>query len=75
MGCSVTGGHVVLTGALRGRYVFGDFCSGRIFSLRAKDATDVRVERPRVPQLTSIGGDAQGRLLLVSASGRILRAE
>ncbi len=74
LGCSVTGGHVVRTGALAGRYVYGDFCSGRIFSLRAKDAGDVRLERPRVPQLTSIGGDAEGRLLLVSASGRVLRA-
>jgi hypothetical protein len=74
LGCSITGGHVVRAGALAGRYVYGDFCSGRIFSLRTKDAGDVRLERPRVPQLTSIGGDAEGRLLLVSASGSVLRA-
>jgi glucose/arabinose dehydrogenase len=74
LGCSVTGGFIPSTGPLEGRYVFGDFCSGRIFSLSAKHLNDLREEPPRVPQLTSIGGDADGRLLLVSADGRILRA-
>jgi glucose/arabinose dehydrogenase len=73
LGCSVTGGHVLEQGPLAGRYVYGDFCSGRIFSLRARDAGDARLERIRVPQLTSFGRDADGRLLFVSASGRILR--
>ncbi len=73
LGCSVTGGHVLDEGPLAGRYVYGDFCSGRIFSLRARDAGDARMERIRVPQLTSFGLDSDGRLLFVSASGRILR--
>jgi glucose/arabinose dehydrogenase len=73
LGCSVTGGHVVATGVLAGRYVYGDFCSGRVFSLRAADAGDVRLERFRVPQLTSFGHDAEGRTLLVSQAGRIMR--
>jgi glucose/arabinose dehydrogenase len=74
LGCSVTGGHVVREGALAGRYVYGDFCSGRIFSLDAETGGDVREEAPRVEQLTSFGEDAEGRLLAVSADGRILRA-
>lgn len=74
LGCSVTGGFVPRRGVLRGRYVYGDFCSGRIFSLDAEDGGDVREEAPRVEQLTSIGGDADGRLLLVSGDGRVLRA-
>ncbi len=73
LGCSVTGGHVVATGPLAGRYVYGDFCSGRVFSLRASDGGDVRLERFRVPQLTSFGQDAEGRTLLVAQDGRILR--
>jgi glucose/arabinose dehydrogenase len=73
LGCSVTGGHVVAEGALAGRYVYGDFCSGRIFSLDAETADDVREESARVEQLTSFGRDAEGRTLLVSGDGRILR--
>ena len=37
-GCSITGGYVYRGSdvpALRGRYVYGDFCSGRIWSLPA----------------------------------------
>ena len=52
-GCSVTGG-VVYGGAalprLSRRYVYGDFCSGTLWSLRAapgKGAADVRREAPR----------------------------
>ncbi len=74
LGCSVTGGHVVRSGTLAGRYVYGDFCSGRIFTLDAETGGDVREEAPRVEQLTSFGEDAEGRLLAVSADGRILRA-
>lgn len=78
--CSVTGG-VVYRGddapALSGRYVYGDFCSGNLWTLRgtpAGGATDVRRERARVPQLTHIGTDADGELVLASASGAIYRA-
>jgi glucose/arabinose dehydrogenase len=73
LGCSVTGGHVVTEGSLAGRYVYGDFCSGRIFSLDAERADDVREESVTVENLTSFGRDSDGRTLLVSADGRILR--
>jgi hypothetical protein len=79
-GCSVTGGHVY-TGAalpgLSGRYVYGDFCSGTLWSLRARDAggaEDVRREQAVVPQLTSIGLDGSGELVLASATGVLYRA-
>ena len=42
-------------------------------ALAARDAGDERMERIRVPQLMSFGLDSAGRLLFVSASGRILR--
>ena len=32
-GCSVSGGAVAVTGALAGRYVFADYCSGRVWSI------------------------------------------
>jgi glucose/arabinose dehydrogenase len=79
-GCSVTGG-VVYGGArldrLSRRYVYGDFCSGALWSLRAaagKGAVDVRREHAKVPQLTHIGTDGDGELVLASAGGAIYRA-
>jgi glucose/arabinose dehydrogenase len=69
--CSITGGYVYRgrrVARLRGRYVFGDFCSGRIWSARlAGDrATDVRAEPFRVRMLASFGQDAGGELYAVS---------
>jgi glucose/arabinose dehydrogenase len=78
-GCSITGG-LVYRGrleALRERYVYGDFCTGTIWSMRppAKDAPpDVRRETARVPQVTSIAADGAGELVFSAASGEILRA-
>jgi glucose/arabinose dehydrogenase len=79
-GCSVTGGHVYagtrLPG-LTGRYVYGDFCAGTLWSLQGtarRRVGDVRRERARLPQLTHIGADADGELLLASAAGTLYRA-
>jgi glucose/arabinose dehydrogenase len=78
-GCSVTGGPVyggdLLPGLVR-RYVYGDFCSGALWSLRGTPpggASDVRREQANVPQLTHIGTDADGELVLASAAGDIYR--
>ena len=78
-GCSVTGG-VVYRGTrvprLSGRYVYGDFCSGVLWSLKPKPGTgagDVRREKAAQPQLTHIGTDLDGELLLASANGEIAR--
>ena len=77
-GCSVTGGHVYrgrARAAERGRYVFGDYCSGTIWSLRiaSGEARDVRTEPFNVPSLTSFGEDAAGELYAVSGDGTIYR--
>ncbi len=78
-GCSITGG-VVYRGTrvpeLAGRYVYGDFCSGVLWSLRPKPgrgARDVRREQATLPQLTHIGTDLDGELLLASATGEVAR--
>ena len=79
-GCSVTGGYVYQGTALprlQGRYLYGDFCSGVLWSLKAAPkgrAADVRRERAGVPQLTHIGPDADGEPVFASASGAIYRA-
>jgi glucose/arabinose dehydrogenase len=69
-GCSVTGGYV-----WKGRYYYGDFCSGRVWSLRivGDKATDVREESINVPDLSSWGLDARGNLYAVSLRGTVYR--
>jgi glucose/arabinose dehydrogenase len=77
-GCSVTGGYVYRGRARagdRGRYVFGDYCSGTVWSFRISggEARDVRTESFRVGQLTSFGEDTAGELYALSADGTIYR--
>ena len=79
-GCSITGGPVYAgtrLPALSRRYVYGDFCSGAVWTLRAEPgggAADVRRERATVPGLTHIGADAHGELVFASGTGTIYRA-
>jgi glucose/arabinose dehydrogenase len=69
-GCSVTGGYV-----WNGRYYYGDYCSGRVWSLEVVDgkATDVRTEPITVNHLSSWGLDARGNLYAVSLDGVVFR--
>ena len=74
--CAITGGFVYRGSvrALRGRYIYGDYCSGRIWSLRLNGGrpTGWRQEPLRVPRLASFGEDARGELYGVSIdNGRI----
>jgi glucose/arabinose dehydrogenase len=76
--CSITGGVVVrdpVLSALRGRYVFGDFCRGRIESARLAGgrARDVRATRLRVDSLSSFGVDARRRVYVASLGGPVYR--
>ena len=77
-GCTVVGGHVyrgTARPAERGRYVFGDYCSGTVWSFRVVDgkAVNVRTERFRVSSLTSFGEDAAGELYATSHEGVVFR--
>jgi glucose/arabinose dehydrogenase len=76
--CSITGGVVVRDPnlrALRGRYVFGDLCRGRIESARLSPgrARSVRTTRLKVSNLSSFGEDARGRVYAVSLDGPVYR--
>jgi glucose/arabinose dehydrogenase len=76
--CSVTGGYVgrdSRTPGLRGRYVFGDYCKGDLFSIKLTDsrATSRRSLGLNVPQLTSFGEDSLGRMYAVSQDGPVYR--
>jgi glucose/arabinose dehydrogenase len=76
-GCSVTGGYVYRGSnrALRGRYLYGDYCSGIVWSFKiAKGkATGLRREAFRIDNLTSFGEDAAGEIYAVSHGGTIYR--
>lgn len=75
-GCSVTGGYVYRGKALprlAGRYVYGDYCSGTIWSIPAT-GRQVRVEPVRVPDLSSFYESLDGeQLYAVALSGTVLR--
>jgi glucose/arabinose dehydrogenase len=75
-GCSVTGGFVYrgrVVKPLRGRYVFGDYCSGTVWSMPAAGGA-TRVEPVKVSELTSFGESLDGnQLYVVSQSGTVYR--
>ena len=78
--CSVTGGYVVRDPglpALRGRYVYGDFCKGQLRSARLSAGSasgDRAVPGVRtVDQLSSFGEDARGRVYVTSLAGPVYR--
>jgi glucose/arabinose dehydrogenase len=78
LGCSVTGGFVYRGKArtdLAGRYYYGDYCSGTVWSLKMVKGrmTGFRKERFTIPSLTSFGEDARGGLYAVSQRGLIYR--
>jgi glucose/arabinose dehydrogenase len=80
-GCSVTGGAVYRGAAhpeLQGIYLFGDFCSGRVWGLRKNGAVweNAVLLPPQSPSLniTSFGEDEAGNVYLVNyANGDLLR--
>ena len=77
-GCTVIGGYVyrgkrVPTAV--GRYFYGDYCSGTIWSLRVQgeDVSAPRRESFKLANLSSFGQDAAGELYLVSLDGSVYR--
>jgi glucose/arabinose dehydrogenase len=77
--CSITGGYVYRGAAypdLQGHYVLGDFCSGRIWTVRA-DATSpapLTFHRDTSAMISSFGETENGELWLTDyAGGRVYR--
>ena len=76
--CSIIGGRVYrgdVIPKLRGRYLYGDFCSGRIWSLAwdGGDDADVRLEAAALPTLTAFGEGPDRELYLASQAGALYR--
>jgi hypothetical protein len=86
VGSSITGGYVVrqVGSALFGRYVFGDFVSGNIWSVAADggpktmaDATDITAlldagAGGALGNIASFGEGALGELYIVDYGGRVV---
>ncbi len=77
-GCSVTGGYVYRgTGlpSLFGAYVFGDFCSGKIWGIRydGQSVTESMLLVDSDLQITSFGVDRAGNLYVVSRNQGVYR--
>jgi glucose/arabinose dehydrogenase len=77
-GCSVTGGFVYrgkAVRAARGRYFYGDYCTGTIWSFRV--GQHGRASAPavsgRVPSVSSFGVDGNGELYAVSLGGTLYK--
>ncbi len=77
-GCSVTGGYVyrgTRLPELNGAYLYGDFCSGRLWALR-HDGSEVtaHLELDDTNQrISSFGEDEAGEVYVLSLDGVIYR--
>ncbi len=75
--CAVTGGyayHGTASTRLVGTYVFGDFCNGRIYTVRAGDsklAKSLLIDTNYL--ISSFGEDEQGELYVVNLNGTVYR--
>lgn len=77
-GCSVTGGYVYRGTRVRpliGRYVFGDYCTGRIWTLTeiAPDRWTMTLLLSTELSISSFGEDQDGELYVVDHRGAIYR--
>lgn len=76
--CSIIGGYVVndpRLPSLHGRYIYSDFCSGKLHSL-APHLTHATNDHPlgvTIPFPTSFGEDSRGRIYICSQQGAVFR--
>jgi glucose/arabinose dehydrogenase len=77
--CSITGGYVVRDPrlpALRGRYVYGDFCDGALESARLHPGrASPSAMHLTVPALSSFGVDQSRRVYALSLNGPVYRLD
>jgi glucose/arabinose dehydrogenase len=80
--CAISGGTVYRGEAMatmHGRYFFGDFCSGQVWSLRRDaagqvvDLVDHSAEFGSVGTIVSFGQDEEGEIYVVSMGGKIYK--
>ena len=81
-GCSVTGGYVYRGSSipeLNGKYIFGDYCTGKIWSLQVSQGQAVNYTQWNISGITndfylsSFGEDGNGELYLLNHTGDIYK--
>jgi hypothetical protein len=77
-GCSITGGFVyrgTAVPAARGRYFYGDYCTGTIRSFRVgtHGRASAAVVSGSVPSISSFGVDGNGELYALSLGGKLYK--
>ena len=77
MGCAIVGGYVYRGAAipeLAGRYIFGDYCMGRVWTIALVDGTWVSTEPLETGfNISTFGQDESGELYLADLRGTIYR--
>ena len=77
-GCSITGGYVyrgTRLPSLYGAYVFGDYCSGKIWALRydgSRVTESIQLADTKL-RISSFAEDAEGELYILDLDGEIYR--
>ena len=77
--CSITGGYIVRDPSLpqlRGHYVYGDYCGGRVWTAKLSSGRatgDKRLNLGRVGPISSFGQDTAGHVYVVSLEGPVYR--
>ena len=74
LGCSITGGYVYRGSHrdLQGLYVFGDFCSGRIWTM-PNAGSSITVRRDTSLNISSFGESESGELYVTDLNGVLYR--
>jgi glucose/arabinose dehydrogenase len=74
LGCSITGGYVYRGSHrdLQGQYVFGDYCSGRIWTM-PNNGTTITQRRDTSLNISSFGESESGELFLTDLNGSLYR--
>ncbi len=83
--CSVVGGYIIRDPRLSriqgrevvGRYIFGDFCSQRLFAFtpRPDKVGRERSFRFKIPGVTSFAEDREGRIYVLTFQGPVYRLD
>lgn len=75
-GCSITGGYVYrgkLIEELSGKYIFGDFCAGTIWSIDKDQNFAMKKILDTKLKISSFGEDANGELYVLDYIGKVYK--
>jgi len=74
LNCSIIGGYVYRGSKvpnIKGKYIFGDYCSGKIWYLDPKNPTDAKLLIESSLKITSFGESYDGEIYIISMKNKI----